>query len=52
MLVLLIVFLVLWVILTIVGIAIKGLLWLAMIGIVLFIGTAAIGMVKRRTLHR
>jgi hypothetical protein len=52
MLVLLIVFLVLWVILTIVGIAIKGLLWLAIIGIVLFIGTAAIGMVKRRTLHR
>jgi hypothetical protein len=52
MLVLLIVFLVLWVILTIVGIAIKGLLWLAIIGIVLFIGTAAIGMVKRRALHR
>jgi len=52
MLVLLIILLMLWLILAIVGFAIKGLLWLAIIGIVLFIGTAAIGMVKRRTLHR
>jgi len=52
MLVLLIVLLVLWLILAIVGFAIKGLLWLAMIGIVLFVGTAAIGAVRRRALRR
>lgn len=53
MLVLLIVFLVLWLILTIVGFAINGLLWLAIIGIVLFLGTVAIGIVRRRaTLRR
>ncbi|WP_034213688.1 hypothetical protein [Actinoplanes subtropicus] len=52
MLVLLIVLLVLWLILTIVGFAINGLLWLAIIGIVLFVGTVAIGMVRRRALRR
>jgi hypothetical protein len=52
MLVLLIVFLVLWLILAIVGFAIEGLTWLAIIGIVLFVGTAAIGMVRRRALRR
>jgi hypothetical protein len=52
MLVFLIVLLVLWLILTIVGFAIKGLLWLAIIGIVLFVGTAAIGAVRRRALRR
>lgn len=51
-LVLLIVLLVLWLILTIVGFAINGLLWLAIIGIVLFIGTVAIGMIRRRALRR
>jgi hypothetical protein len=51
-LILLIVLLVLWLILTIVGFAIDGLLWLAIIGIVLFIGTAAIGVVRRRSLRR
>jgi hypothetical protein len=52
MLILLIVFLVLWAILAIVGFAIGGLLWLAIIGVVLFIGTAAIGLVRRRQLRR
>jgi hypothetical protein len=52
MLVLVIVLLVLWLILAIVGFAIKGLLWLAIIGIVLFVGTAAIGAVRRRALRR
>jgi len=51
MLVLLIVLLMLWAILAIVGFAIKGLLWLAIIGVVLFIGTAAIAAVRRRA-HR
>lgn len=52
MLVLLIVLLMLWLILAIVGFAIKGLLWLAIIGIVLFAGTALIGAVRRRARHR
>jgi hypothetical protein len=52
MLVLVIVLLVLWLILTIVGFAIKGLLWLAIIGIVLFVGTVAISAVRRRALRR
>ena len=49
MLILVIVLLALWVILSIVGFAIKGLLWLALIGIVLFIVTLIIGLVRRRT---
>jgi hypothetical protein len=45
---LLVVLLVVWLILAIVGFAIKGLVWLAIIGIVLFIGTAILGMIRRR----
>ena len=52
MLVLVIVLLVLWLILTVVGFAIKGLMWLAIIGIILFLGTAAIGLVRRKASHR
>jgi hypothetical protein len=52
MIVLVIVLLVLWVVATVVGFAFKGLLWLAIIGIVLFIGTAAIGFVRRSALRR
>ena len=52
MLVFLIVLLVLWIVLAIVGFAVKGLMWLAIIGIVLFLGTAAIGFVRRRATHQ
>ena len=52
MLVLIIVLLVLWLIATVVGFAFKGLLWLAIIGIVLFVGTAAVGFVRRKALRR
>ncbi|MEI8406516.1 MULTISPECIES: hypothetical protein [unclassified Kribbella] len=52
MLTLLIVLLVLWLVLTVVGFAVEGLVWLGIIGIVLFVGTGAIGMVRRRALHR
>jgi hypothetical protein len=52
MLVLLIVLLVLWLILTVVGFAFNGLVWLGIIGIILFVGTAAIGVVRRKALHR
>lgn len=48
MLVFLIILLVLWLVLTVVGFAIKGLVWLAIIGIVLFLGTSAIGFVRRK----
>lgn len=37
-----------WVVLAIVGIAIEGLLWLAIIGIVLFIGTIVFGLIRRK----
>ncbi|GAB3402506.1 hypothetical protein GCM10027515_12300 [Schumannella luteola] len=47
MLTLVIVLIALWVILAIVGFAIKGLVWLGIIGIVLVIATAAIGFVRR-----
>lgn len=42
-----IVLLALWLILSVVGFAIEGLLWLGIIGIVLFVTTAAFGAVRR-----
>lgn len=52
MLILVIVLLVLWLIAAVIGFAFEGLLWLAIVGIVLFIGTAAIGFVRRKALRR
>jgi len=52
MLVLVIVLLVLWLILSVVGFAINGLIWLGIIGIILFVGTAAIGVARRQKLRR
>lgn len=52
MVVLVIVLLVLWLVAAVIGFAFKGLLWLAIIGIVLFVGTAAIGFVRRKALRR
>ncbi|KAM9866732.1 hypothetical protein ACIFOC_00424 [Leucobacter aridicollis] len=46
---LIIIFLVLWAVLAIVGFALKGLLWLGIIGIVLFVGTLLLGIVRRRS---
>jgi hypothetical protein len=46
--ILLIVLLALFLILTIVGFALEGLLWLGVIGIVLFVATAIIGIVRMR----
>ncbi|MGN7862755.1 hypothetical protein ACTJI8_19410 [Microbacterium sp. 22303] len=42
---------VIWAIVAIVGFAFKGLLWLAIVGIVLFVGTATIG-ITRRVINR
>ena len=39
--------LVLWLVFVVVGFVAKGLLWLAIIGIVLFVATAAWGWIKR-----
>ena len=52
MLILVIVLLALWLILSIVGFAIKGLVWLAIIGIVLFLATLVIGFVRRSTVRK
>ncbi len=46
------VLLVLWVILAIVGFSFQGLLWLAIIGIVLFVGTLIFGIIRRRAGRR
>ncbi|WP_185981708.1 hypothetical protein [Skermania sp. ID1734] len=43
--------LLIWVACAVAGFVIKGLVWLAIIGIVLFVATAAWGMVQR-TAHR
>ncbi|WP_198942983.1 hypothetical protein [Actinophytocola xanthii] len=52
MLIFVIVLLAAWLILSVVGFAIEGLLWLGLIGVVLFVGTAAIGAVRRKSLRR
>ena len=39
--------LVAWAVLTVVGFAFQGLLWLAIVGIILFIGTIVIGAIRR-----
>jgi hypothetical protein len=41
--------LVVWVVLIVVGAIVKGLFWLAVVGLVLFLATAALGWVRRRT---
>ncbi|MFS8098952.1 LPXTG cell wall anchor domain-containing protein [Lentzea alba] len=51
MLILIIVLLVLWLITAVIGFAFEGLVWLAIIGIVLFVGTAAVGVIRRKA-HR
>ena len=42
---------VIWAIVTIIGFAFKGLLWLAVVGIVLFVGTLVFG-ITRRVINR
>lgn len=41
--------LVIWLILSVLGFVVKGLLWLAIIGLVLFVATGVWGWLKRRT---
>ncbi len=42
-----VILLVVWAILTVVGFALQGLLWLGIIGIILLIGTLVFGLVRR-----
>ena len=44
--------LVVWLVLSVLGFVVKGLVWLAILGIILFIGTAAIGAARRRSIGR
>ncbi len=41
--------LVVWLVLTIVGAVVKGLFWLAVVGLLFFVGTAALGWNNRGT---
>lgn len=52
MLILVVVLLAAWLIISIVGFAMKGLMWLGIVGIVLFLGTAVVGVVRRRAIRR
>ncbi|MCW2717419.1 hypothetical protein [Pseudonocardia sp.] len=44
--------LILWVVVAVVGFAIKALFWLAIVGIVLFIATGVFGAMRRRSATR
>jgi hypothetical protein len=44
----LLVLLVVWVALTVIGAVVKGLFWLAVVGLLLFLGTAVLGGARRR----
>ncbi|HJV99766.1 MAG TPA: hypothetical protein VJ617_11805 [Arthrobacter sp.] len=46
---LIITLLIIWLVLSIFGFVVKGLLWLAVIGLVLFVATAVWGWLKRKT---
>jgi len=42
-----VILLVVWAILAVVGFALEGLLWLGIIGVILFVGTLVFGLVRR-----
>ncbi|NYJ05790.1 hypothetical protein [Petropleomorpha daqingensis] len=45
----LVLLLIIWIALVVIGAVVKGLFWLAVIGVVLFLATAAFGWIRRRT---
>ncbi|MGW9021552.1 hypothetical protein ACWGOE_08740 [Leucobacter chromiiresistens] len=49
---LLLLLLVVWIVVAVIGFVIKGLFWLAVIGIVLFLVTGVIGMLKAKASNR
>lgn len=52
MIALLALFLIIWLVVVVLGIAIKGLFWLVVVGAILFVATGVIGFVKREALGR
>jgi hypothetical protein len=48
----LVILLVVWAILSVVGFAIEGLFWLAIIGLILFVGTVVFGLVRNHSRKR
>ena len=52
MLAILVIALVIWLVLVLLGFLVKGLVWLAIIGIILFLATAIFGGAKRSSLRR
>lgn len=47
-----VILLVLWAILAVVGFVFEGLLWLAVVGIILFLGTLTVGIIRQRIRQR
>ena len=45
---LIVILLVAWAVLSVVGFVFEGLLWLAVIGIILFVGTLVVGFIRQR----
>ena len=41
--------LLIWLVLSVLGLVIKGLFWLFIIGAILFVGTGVLGWIRRRT---
>ncbi|SDQ88513.1 hypothetical protein SAMN04487847_2868 [Microbacterium sp. cf332] len=48
----LVILIIVWVVLSIVGFAFEGLLWLGIIGVVLTIGTLVFGIIRQRARRR
>ncbi|MFJ8581841.1 hypothetical protein [Micromonospora sp. NPDC093277] len=51
MIALIVALLLVWLVLVIVGLVVKGLFWLFVIGAILFVATAIVGWVRRRVGH-
>ncbi|AIX99746.1 hypothetical protein ART_0148 [Arthrobacter sp. PAMC 25486] len=47
-----IVLLAVWLILAVIGFVFEGLMWLAIVAVILFVATAAIGWVRRKAVER
>lgn len=43
-----VILLVVWAILAVVGFVFEGLLWLSVIGVILFVGTLVVGLIRQR----
>ncbi|WP_158073933.1 hypothetical protein [Micromonospora sp. CB01531] len=48
MIALLVALLLVWLVLVVVGLAVKGLFWLFVVGVILFLATAIVGWVRKR----